>query len=158
MPNELAIEAGQDHRGAIGQEWQRLLHGEEQAADVGVEDLVEMLFGDLAQRAEFVSAGIGEQDVNGVGFLSDHGIDPVEVGELRCIAVDRGDVSVDLGRGLVQLRLPPAGDEDLRAFLGKALRGAETNASAAACDNGDLLREFLAHDDCPSAIAMRGIG
>ena len=101
---------------------------------------------------------LANRTVDAASFLLDHGIDPVEVGELSCIAVDRGDVSVDLGRGLVQRRLPPAGDEDLRAFFRETLRGAETNAGAAACDNGDLLREFLTHDDCPSAIVMRGIG
>jgi len=111
-----------------------------------------MLFGDLAQRAEFVSAGIGEQDVDAAGFLLDHGTDPVEVGELRCVAVDCGDASLDLGRGLVQLRLPPAGDEDLSAFFGKALCGAETDAGAAARDDGDLIREFLAHNNCPSRL------
>src|ERR1700730_6023165 len=40
--------AGEDHRGTLAQQWQRLLHGEQQAAHIRIERLVEMLLGDLS--------------------------------------------------------------------------------------------------------------
>jgi len=51
---------------------ERLLHGEEKTLDVGVEDLVEVLFGDCPERCEFSGARIGEKNVD-VAFLLIYG-------------------------------------------------------------------------------------
>jgi len=45
----------------VGKKWQRLLHGEEQTADIGVEGLVKMFLGDLTKFAEFVKTGVNER-------------------------------------------------------------------------------------------------
>jgi len=39
------------------------LYGEEKTLDVGVENLIEVLFGDCAQRGEFSGSSIGEENV-----------------------------------------------------------------------------------------------
>ena len=39
------------------------MHGEQKTLDVGVENLVEVLFGDCAERGEFSRASIGEENV-----------------------------------------------------------------------------------------------
>jgi hypothetical protein len=46
------------------QQRQRLLHREQQAAHIGIEGLVEMSLGDLAEAAEFVVAGVDRQHVD----------------------------------------------------------------------------------------------
>jgi len=74
-------------------------------------------------------------------------VDPVDVGELGCVALYCGGVAADRGDGLVELRLAAAGDEDPRAFLGEALGGAEADAGAAARDDGDFAFELLTHDE-----------
>jgi hypothetical protein len=45
------------------------------------------------------------------------GVQLVQVGQARHIAVDRADVPADLGLGLVEFGLAAAGDEDVGAFV-----------------------------------------
>ena len=56
--------AVEDHRATIVQQRQRFLHGEERSLDVDiVEEFVEMLFSEFAEKAKIRDPGIGEEDV-----------------------------------------------------------------------------------------------
>src|SRR5258708_39490496 len=53
----------QNDRTSILKERKRFLHGEQKTLDVGVENLVEVLFGDCAERCKFSGASVGEENV-----------------------------------------------------------------------------------------------
>ncbi len=114
-----------------------------------------MLFGDLPEGAELVETGIGDQHVDAAGFLLHRGIDPVDVGELRCVALDRGGVAANRGDRLLKLGLPATGDEHLCALLGEALGDAKADARTAARYEGDLASKLPAHD---AILQPRGSG
>jgi hypothetical protein len=56
--------AGKDDRGAVNEQWKRLLQGEQHTLHVPAERIVVLLFGDASERQVRFAAGIGEQDVN----------------------------------------------------------------------------------------------
>ncbi len=68
-----AFDAGdgavEDDGAVVVEEGQGLLDGEEGAADVEVEGVVEVLFGDLADFGELAAAGAGEEDVDVAFFF-----------------------------------------------------------------------------------------
>src|SRR6202000_2569361 len=107
---------------------------EEQSANIGVERLVEVLFGNLPERAEFIDTGVGEQDIDAASLCFYDVVYSIDIGNVRCVGLDGGCIASDLGHGLVEFRLPAAGDEHLCAFLDKSLRGSKTNAGAATCN------------------------
>ena len=113
--------AGQDHRGPLVQQWQRLLHCEQQATHVCVERFVELLLGDLPQCGEFVNPGIYREHIDTPGARLNSGIDAVEVGEVGDIALNRCGIAADRGDGLIQLRLTAANNKYARAFFNEVV-------------------------------------
>ena len=89
--------ASQDNRAAIFEKRQRLLDCEESALHVDVKNSVEMLFGNLPKRGELAAARIGEQNVDRACFVLHHRKEPVEIGEVRDIALDAAGIVPDLG-------------------------------------------------------------
>jgi hypothetical protein len=63
-----------------------------------------------------------------------------EVGD---VAHDANGMMTDIAHRLVDDILPPAGDDDPRAFLGEKLGGRPADAAIATGDNGDLVFETL---------------
>jgi hypothetical protein len=141
--------ADEDHRGASGKQRQRLLHGKQQTAHVGVERLVEMLLSDLPKGAKFVNPGINHQHVDAPGLRSDGFVDAVEVGEVSSVAADRCDIALDRSNCLIQFRLTAAGDKQPRAFFRKTFGDAEPDAGAAAGDDSNFAREFAGYKASP---------
>src|SRR6266852_130891 len=115
----------EDDRRAVGHQRKRLLHGEQQALYVDVEDRVVELVADLAEGRVPRDARIREQDVEPPLFTLDLAEEAVEVGMVRNAAPDTGDVVPDLLDGRRQLRLTASSDEHVRA-------PSPTNCSAAA--------------------------
>src|SRR6266852_8599713 len=72
----------QNDRTSILKERKRFLHGEQKTLDVGVENLVEVLFGDCAERGEFSRAGIGEENVDVALVLLYGGVQAIKIGEI----------------------------------------------------------------------------
>jgi hypothetical protein len=142
--------AGQDHRGPLVQQWQRLLHSEQQTAYIRVERPIELLLGDLPQCGEFVNPGIYREHIDTPGARLNSGIDAVEVGEVGDIALNRCGIAADRGDGLIQLRLTAANNKYARAFFNEMCGDAETDAGAAAGDDSDLVRQLADHRDLPS--------
>ena len=58
------------------------MHGEQKALNVGVENLVEVLFGDCAERREFSGASIGEENVDVAFLLLYGGVQAIKVSEI----------------------------------------------------------------------------
>src|SRR6202795_375265 len=108
-----------------------------------------MFLGEGSQRSESAAASIGEDNINAACFLLDRRIQPVEVRKVRHVALDCGDVLADQLDGFIQFALPATGDEDLRAFRNKALRGGEADAAVASGYDRNFPFE-LAHDIAPS--------
>ena len=59
-----------------------LLHREQQAAHVGIEGLVEMLLGDLAEATKFVIPGVDRQHVGMSCLVLNRRVNAVEVAEV----------------------------------------------------------------------------
>jgi hypothetical protein len=67
--------------------------------------------------------GVGEQDVEAALLLLHRGEQPVEVREVRDVALHAGDVPADLRYRCIELRLPASGDEDVGALGDEAPGG-----------------------------------
>src|SRR6266481_2041471 len=135
----------QDDRAAIPEERQGLLHREEESLDVDAEGPVEVRLGDRPERRELAGSGVGEEDVDAALFLLHHGVQAIEVGELRDVALDGGGVRADLPRRHVELGLTAPGDEDVSALLGEPLGGGEADSAIAPGDDRDFPLQSLRH-------------
>jgi hypothetical protein len=120
-----ALDAGdgpvEEDGSVVVEERQRLLHGEEGAAHVEAEGLVEVLFSDLFERGQLTLAGAGEEDVDLALFTLDGLVEAVEVGEIGGVALHAGDVPADELHGLIELLLTASGDEDICALFHEEL-------------------------------------
>ena len=147
-----ALDAGdgavEEDGAVVVEERQRLLHGEERAAHVEVEGLVEVFFGDLFERGELALAGAGEEDVDLALFALDGLVEAVEVGEIGGVALHAGDVFADELHGLIELLLAASGDEDVRALFDEELGGCERHAGGRGGD--DCYFSFELSHDCYS--------
>ncbi len=91
-----------------------------------------------SERHELAGAGIGEKDVEAPVAHLDRGEETVEILETGDIATDGGGVAPDLADCPVELGLSAARNDYGCTFERQALRCRESNAGAAACDEGDL--------------------
>ena len=107
-----------------------------------------MLLGDLAERGELRAAGVGEQDVDPPVLLPHRRVEPIEVGQLRDVALHADRPVADLGDRPVQLLLPAAGDDDLGPLGREPLGRRQADAAVAARDDRDLAVE-LTHRTTP---------
>ena len=69
----------QDDLSPILKQRKRFLNGKEQALDVDVEDLVEVLLRNGAQRGKSSSAGVGENDIEMPFLLLDRRIESIQI-------------------------------------------------------------------------------
>src|SRR5262249_23982484 len=70
-------------------------------------------------------------------FLGLHlGVQLVQVGQARDIALGRADVPADLGLGLVEFGLTAAGDEDIGTLVDETLGRGQADAARSARDDG----------------------
>src|SRR6266446_1159805 len=145
----------QDDRGPIGHQWKRLLHREQEALHVDVEDRVEVLFSDLAQGRKLGPTGIREDNIQ-LGLLAlDVCEEPIKIAEVRHVALETADISSDLLYRRRQLQIAAPRDEDVRAFVHELLRGRKANA-AVATGNECSFSFKLTHDVLPSLCGADG--
>jgi hypothetical protein len=87
-------------------------------------------------------ARIREEDVDAACAFLHRRDQAVEVGELRNVALNRGDSPADLLDGGIKLTLATTRDEDVSAVRNEPLCRRQANAAVAAGDEGDLSIEF----------------
>src|SRR3989442_1643662 len=127
----------------------RLLHREQEALHIDVEDRVVELVGDRAERGKPRNPGIDEHNIELAFLLPDLPEEAIEIAQVRHVSLYAGHVSSDFLDGGIQLRLTPSGYEDVGAFVDKLLRRRKANAAIAAGDECDFSVE-LTHGVSPS--------
>src|SRR2546427_1226818 len=132
----------QDDRGTIRHQRKRLLHREQEALHVDVEDRVVVLLGDLAEGGICRHTGVREDNVEPALLLLDLGEEAIEIAKVRYVALDAGNVASDFLDRRSQITAPR--DEDVRALVYKLLRRRKANAAIATGNERDLAFE-LAH-------------
>src|SRR5262249_31409221 len=70
---------------------------------------------------------------------------PVEVREVRDVALHPGDVPADLRHRCIEFRLPVSGDEDVGTLGDEAPGGGQADAAVAPGHDRDLTFQFLRH-------------
>jgi len=87
---------------------------------------------------EFSTASIGKDDIEMSLLLLDSGEQPIEVWQIRDIALNTCDIFTNLFYGSIQFTLTTTRDEDIGTFGDKALSSRKTDAAAAAGDKSDF--------------------
>src|SRR5262249_16815828 len=128
----------QDDRGPIRQQRKRLLHREQEAFDVDVEDRVVEVLSYRAERGVPRNTGVREHDIKLALLPLDLGEEAIEIGKVRNVALYTGYVSSDLLYRRRQLRIAAPRDEDVRAFLHEMLGRCQANAAVATRSECDL--------------------
>src|SRR5271170_4734595 len=113
--------ARENNGSAIIQERQTFLHREQCALYIDVEQLVKMLFGDLAKGTKFTNAGVGENNVDSPLNFSDSLVETIQVGQFCDVALNARHVTADCSHGLVEFFLAAASDEDVCALFDEEL-------------------------------------
>jgi hypothetical protein len=104
--------------------------------------LIEVLFGNSADRSEAAAAGIRVNDVESSFFAFDLCEKLVQVIEIRGVGSYRRNVAAHKLCGGIQLGLSPAGNEDVRSFLEETVGSGKADSGRASCDKRDLSFKF----------------
>src|SRR5262249_57938937 len=92
-------------------------------------------------------------------LLLHRGEQPVEVREVRDVALHAGDVPADLHYRFLEFRLPASGDEDVGALGDEPSGGGQADATVAPGYDRDLPFQFLRHGTPPlpvRAVRVKG--
>jgi hypothetical protein len=89
-----------------------LLHGEDQALEVDVQHVGEVLLGDVAEAGDVEDGGVGEEHVDPTSALGDRRVQPVEILGLGDVTLDGDAAAAEFRYGAVEFGLPAPGDED----------------------------------------------
>src|SRR5258708_14375813 len=108
--------AVENDRTTIIHERKGLLYREQRSLNVDIEEFVEMLLSDFAERSKFRNAGIGEDDVK-FPLCFDSLINTIEVVQFGNVSLNASDVAADRLYGRVELFLTAARDEYVSPFL-----------------------------------------
>ncbi|MCY1306226.1 hypothetical protein D9M70_560770 [compost metagenome] len=134
------------HDGAtVTQQRQRFLDGVEDALDVDVELLVELLFIDLIARRRTDDTGVGDQHVEAAEAFTNLPVQGVQVLQPAGVGTDANCAFTDEPGRLRQHFPTTPGDDHLGAFQGESLRGGQADTAVAARDQGDLVFQLSHH-------------
>ena len=114
--------ACQDDGAAVIQKRQALLHREQCALYIDVEQLVKMFFGDFTKGNKFTNAGVGENDIDSPLHLTDSLVETIQVGQFCDVSLNASHVAADCRHGLVESLLATARNEDIGPLLDEELR------------------------------------
>src|SRR2546426_3557400 len=121
----------QDDRGTVRQQRKRLLHREEQAFHIDVEDRVIVLLGYLAEGRILRNTGVREHNIELALPPLDLCEEAIKIAEVRHVSLDAGYIPSDLLYRRSQLRITAPRYEDVRAFVHKLVRCRQANAAIA---------------------------
>src|SRR5258708_20506217 len=114
----------------------RFLHREQKSLDVGIENFVEVLFGDCVEGGEFSRPGICEENVDVAPLFLYSSVQAIQIGEIGHVALHRGNAFADLLNRRVEFALTAAGDKDVCALRNEALRRGQSDSAVASRDDG----------------------
>jgi len=121
------------------------LHGKKQAANIGVEGFVEMLFGYFTKLSELIETSIDDQYVNSSRLLLDLLVDTLDIRKDGSIRTNGRNLTIDFAYGLIEFGLPATGDEYLHAFRREESCHAKSDPRAAPSDNCNFVPQFSVH-------------
>src|SRR5262249_40171429 len=128
----------QDDRGTVRQQRQRLLHREQQAFHIDVEDRVVVLLRYLAQGGIFRNTSIREHNIERALLPLDLCVEAIQIAKVRYVSLDASHISPDLLYRRGQLRLTTPRDEDVGAFAHKPLGRCQADAAIATRNEGNF--------------------
>src|ERR1700738_4807902 len=129
---------------AIIQERQTLLHREQCALYIDVEQPVKMLFGDITEGNKFTNAGIGENNIDSPLHLTGCLVETIQVGQFCDVPLNARHVAADCRHGLIEFLMAAARDEDICTLFGAELRRSEPYSLGPAGDDCNFSLQ-LAH-------------
>src|SRR5260370_909683 len=119
---------------AIIQERQTLLHREECALYIDVEQLVKMFFGGFTEGNKFTNAGVGENNIDSPLHLTDCLVETIQVGQFSDVSLNANHVASDCLHSLVEFLLATARDEEIGPLFYEELRCRQPYPLSAAGD------------------------
>src|ERR1700730_18644181 len=105
----------------IIKERQTLLHREQCALYIDVEQPVKMLFGDFTEGNKFTNAGVGENNIDSPLQLADCLVETIQVGQCCDGPLNARRVAADCRPGLIEFLLAAARDEDICTLFDEEL-------------------------------------
>jgi hypothetical protein len=105
---------------------------------IGVEGVVNVLGGDIAERKRAAGAGIGEDNVESFALGLHRRVESIEVGFIRNRAPYRAGIGPELSHSGVERFLPAAEDEYERTLGDEALCCGAADTGSAAGDHSGL--------------------
>src|SRR5216683_4844108 len=152
-----ARDRGRENDGAaIIKERQTLLHREQCALYIDVEQPVKMLFGDFTEGNKFTNAGVGENNIDSPLHLTDCLVETIQVGQFCDVPLNARHVAADCRDSLVEFLLAVRHDEDIGTLLDEKFCSSQPNPFCPASDDGGLAFEFVGH--CLSPLLLSGNG
>ena len=127
-----------DHGAAWSHERHGFLHAEKGRAHVEVQGPVEVLRRYLAQRGGLSHAGVGDKDVQLAVPFPHRAEQRFQILLARDVAAQRRHVATDLPNGVVERRLPAAGDDHTGTLRHEAPCDGQSDPAAAARHDGNL--------------------
>ena len=118
---------------------------EECAFYIDVDQLVEMFFGDVAERDEFADAGVGEDNIDSSLHFADCLVKKIKIGHFGDVSPDTDRIGTDGLHGLIEFLLATPRDEDMRAFLNEQFCSCQPNTFCSAGDDGGLAFKLFGH-------------
>lgn len=130
------------------------MYREEHAFDIDIEDIIEVLFRNGAERGVPSDSSVREQNINVAFLLLHNRIKPVQVLEIRRIALHPSHIPPDLFHRCVQFGLAAAGDKYMSSFADEELSGGEPDAGTASGYDCYFTVEFV-HGLCDARRGMK---
>ena len=118
------------------------VRGEQRTFDIRIESLIEVLFGNSADRSEAAAASISVDDVEPPFFAFDLCEELVQVIEIRSVGSDGREMAAHKLPGCIQFGLSPTGYEDVRSLLDETLGSRKPDSGRATRDKCDLSFKF----------------
>src|SRR6266478_4013316 len=106
---------------AIIQERQALLHREQCALYIDVEQPVKMLFGDFTEGNKFTNTRVGENNIDSPLHLADCLVETIQVSQFCDVSLNARHIAADCRHGLIEFLLAAARDEDICTLFDEAL-------------------------------------
>ncbi|MCY1241530.1 hypothetical protein D9M72_544370 [compost metagenome] len=118
---------------------------EEGTFDVGIERVVKILLGDLAEGRECATACVGHEDIDATVFRADRLEKCIEFFKLGRIGAKSGRIFTDRLDGEIELGLPSPCNDNLGSLRDKSFGDGKSDAGASSGDDRDFSFKRFTH-------------